>query len=225
MTKEDFDQIIGDIQSKFNAPKKQFNKFGNYSYRSCEDILSELKNYIGGDSGLRLTIDDNIIMVGSRIYVEATVGLHKGEFTHSAKSMARESETKKGMDDSQITGTASSYARKYALNGLLCIDDTKDADSNERRVESNNKNISAPSISSAPALVLGFFDNQINPPNEAQGKLLISLLKSYKEEYGSTIISEHMTKKIKSSDKMKVSKLIDSLKNKQYDDFNTALEK
>lgn len=117
---------LAKIQKDLKAPKNQYNSFGKYPYRSCEDILEGLKLVIGD---LVVTISDDIKMVGDRIYVVATVTLSDGKESISNTAFARESLTKKGMDDSQITGTASSYARKYALNGLFLIDDTKDADS------------------------------------------------------------------------------------------------
>lgn len=116
---------LADIQSKLNAPKNQFNKFGGYKYRSCEDILMALKPLM---KGLALTINDEMVAVGDRIYVKATATITDGETFLSATAYAREAETKKGMDESQITGSTSSYARKYALNGLFMIDDNKDAD-------------------------------------------------------------------------------------------------
>ena len=116
---------IADIQSKLKAPKGQMNKFGGYKYRSCEDILEAVKPLLGD---LVLTISDDIVAVGDRVYVKATATLSDGGHTVSTTAFAREAETKKGMDEAQITGSASSYARKYALNGLFCIDDTKDAD-------------------------------------------------------------------------------------------------
>lgn len=126
MTKTEFYKAISDIQQEIKAPKNQFNKFGKYPYRSCEDIVEGFKKL---PTGFVLLISDDIVMVGDRIYVKATATLTDGEHEVSNTAFARESLTKKGMDDSQITGTASSYARKYALNGLFCIDDTKDADS------------------------------------------------------------------------------------------------
>lgn len=114
------------VQKDLKAPKTQDNKFGNYKYRSCEDILEGLKLVL---DGLVVTICDDVVMVGDRIYIKATASVTDGIDTISNSAFARESLTKKGMDDSQITGTASSYARKYALNGLFMIDDTKDADS------------------------------------------------------------------------------------------------
>ena len=116
------------IQSRLNAPKNQKNSFGGYMYRSCEDILEAVKPLLK-ETNCTLTITDEISQVADRIYVKATATLKtpSGEvFTTSA--FAREPLSKKGADESQITGAASSYARKYALNGLFCIDDNKDAD-------------------------------------------------------------------------------------------------
>ena len=116
------------IQTRLNAPKKQRNNYGNYNYRSCEDILEAVKPLLM-ETECILTIRDEIVQVADRIYVKATATLTTSagkEYTTTA--YAREAEAKKGMDESQITGSASSYARKYALNGLFCIDDNKDAD-------------------------------------------------------------------------------------------------
>ena len=113
------------LQKNLKVPKGQFNKFGNYAYRSCEDILEAIKPLL---DGLTLRITDEIVEVGGRIYVKATVIISDGEDTIMNTAYAREPENKKGADESQITGGTSSYARKYALNGLFLIDDTKDAD-------------------------------------------------------------------------------------------------
>lgn len=118
------------IQTNLKAPKGQFNSFGKYHYRSCEDILEALKSHLASTK-TAIIINDEIIAVGNRIYVKATATLldDESEETISISASARECEDKKGMDASQITGATSSYARKYALNGLFCIDDNKDADS------------------------------------------------------------------------------------------------
>lgn len=113
------------IQKSLKAPKGQFNKFGKYNYRNCEDILEAVKPMLGE---LVLTLSDKVEAIGGNIYVTSTAKLMDGENSIEVSASAREAVTKKGMDDSQITGTSSSYARKYALNGLFCIDDTKDAD-------------------------------------------------------------------------------------------------
>ena len=115
------------IQGELKAPKNQVNNFGGYKYRSCEDILEAVKPLLTKHE-LALTISDEIVEVGGRVYVKATASITDGEHTVNNSAYAREAESKKGMDESQITGSSSSYARKYALNGLLCIDDTKDAD-------------------------------------------------------------------------------------------------
>lgn len=116
-----------EVQAALKAPKGQFNKFGGYKYRSCEDILEAVKPLLK-ENGLQLTLTDEPVEVGGRVYIKATAQVTDGQATASATGYAREPETKKGMDESQVTGTASSYARKYALNGLFLIDDTKDAD-------------------------------------------------------------------------------------------------
>ena len=120
-------ETLGNIQAKLKAPKNQFNAFGKYKYRSLEDILEGLKPLLVEHKS-SVTIADEIVEVGSRIYVKATVTLHQGKENISVTAYAREAESRKGMDDSQVTGSASSYARKYACNGLFAIDDTKDAD-------------------------------------------------------------------------------------------------
>ena len=118
------------IQASLKAPKNQRNAFGNYNYRSCEDILEAVKPLLY-DTQTTLTISDEMVEVGGRIYVKATATLkdcETWEIIEQNSAYARESESKKWMDDSQITWATSSYARKYALNGLFCIDDVKDAD-------------------------------------------------------------------------------------------------
>jgi len=119
--------MLAQIQAQVKAPKGQVNKFGNYKYRSCEDIVEAVKPVIN-KLGYYLTLNDEIVQIGERIYVKATATISNGELTFSCSAFAREEEVKKGMDSAQITGAASSYARKYALNGLFAIDDTKDAD-------------------------------------------------------------------------------------------------
>lgn len=129
-----FNERVIALQNELKAPKSKYNSFGKYAYRSCEDILEAVKPLLA-KHGLRLNISDQVIYFGNgdqgRFYVKATTTLTDGESWLTSEGWAREEETKKGMDGSQITGTASSYARKYALNGLLLIDDTKDADTDE----------------------------------------------------------------------------------------------
>ena len=148
------------VQSELKAPKGQFNSFGKYNYRSCEDILEAVKPLLS-KHGLSMTISDDIVDVGGRVYVKATVTVfdHDGN-AHNVNAYAREEESKKGMDASQVTGATSSYARKYALNGMFLIDDTKDSDStntHDKVPTSNNKPVassaSAPSGSQEPSIM------------------------------------------------------------------------
>lgn len=126
---------LAEIQLNLVAPKTQENKFGKYMYRNCEDILGAVKPLL---NGLTIIISDEISVIADRVYVKATASITDGENTISSTGFAREPLSKKGMDESQITGAASSYARKYALNGLLLIDDTKDADSQDNKVQADN---------------------------------------------------------------------------------------
>ena len=125
------------VQGELKAPKGQYNSFGKYKYRSCEDILEALKPLLV-KHGLLLTISDDIVMVGERFYVKATVTVSNGNASVSNSAFAREDENKKGMDGSQVTGASSSYARKYALNGMFCIDDTKDSDATNTGKDDDN---------------------------------------------------------------------------------------
>lgn len=118
------------IQRELKAPKGQYNSFGKYKYRSAEDILEAVKP-ICHKNDCVLTLSDTLECIGNRYYIKATANLISPDGEVKVNAYAREEETKKGMDGSQITGTASSYARKYALNGLFCIDDTKDADTDD----------------------------------------------------------------------------------------------
>jgi hypothetical protein len=126
------------IQEELKVPKSQFNKFGGYSYRSCEDILETVKPLLA-KYGAMLTLTDTIVEVGGLVYVKADAIFRAGAFGVEVSAYAREPETKKGMDASQITGAASSYARKYALNGLFLIDDAKDADATNQHEEEGKK--------------------------------------------------------------------------------------
>lgn len=125
-----FQQKLISLIGELKAPKGQKNTFGKYNFRSAEDILEAVKP-LAVKYSLLPNLSDEIVIIGERYYIKATASISDGEATKESIGYARESETKKGMDDSQITGTASSYARKYAMNGLYLIDDTKDSDSNE----------------------------------------------------------------------------------------------
>jgi hypothetical protein len=136
IVKQTINQKLIFIQSELKAPKSQYNSFGKYSYRNCEDILEAFKP-LGLKYGAAVTVSDEIVLVGDRYYVKATARLIDGETGESISNAAyaREEDSKKGMDGSQVTGSTSSYARKYALNGLFAIDDTKDSDTPKTREE------------------------------------------------------------------------------------------
>ena len=138
------------VQTKLRAPKSQYNSFGRYSYRSCEDILEALKPLLA-EVGAIVNVSDEVKLIGDRFYVEATAMFLDCETGDSvvARASAREAETKKGMDDSQVTGSVSSYARKYALNGLFAIDDNKDADSTNTHSKEIKPNMTPTGITEA----------------------------------------------------------------------------
>lgn len=164
--------ILTDIQNELKVPKKRTNSFGGYKYRNAEDILEAVKPLLQKYDAT-LYISDGVEAVGDRVYVTATATISAGVENISVKAYAREAETKKGMDESQITGTASSYARKYALNGLFLIDDTKDADSDEYTEEIKNREIVAKTankkISAVKAAAL---EKQLNDAGAKIEKLL-----------------------------------------------------
>ena len=147
-------QKLCNIQTQLKAPKGQTNAFGGYRYRSAEDILEALKPLLR-EYGCSLIIQDEIVDISNRVYVKATANIvdNDTDAVLSASAFAREAEVKKGMDDAQITGSASSYARKYALNGLFCIDDTKDADA------TNTHGKDAPSPAKAKTVTSNDFDD------------------------------------------------------------------
>lgn len=144
------------VQAELKAPKGQYNSFGKYKYRSCEDILEAVKPLLA-KNGLTMTVGDELVGISDRFYVKATATVYStdGE-SLSNTAYAREPAEKKGMDEAQITGTASSYARKYALNGLFCIDDTKDPDTDEyalRTGKAEPKQQEAPQEETVPCCV------------------------------------------------------------------------
>lgn len=164
------------IQQELKVPKSAYNSFGKYHYRSCEDILEAVKP-IAHKNGCVVTVSDYIDLIGDRYYIRATAtvtDVETGEAVHNA-AYARESAEKKGMDDSQVTGTASSYARKYALNGLFAIDDTKDADTDEHKNQTEAKK--QPSKASNPAPKANASSGDFKP-SEAQIKRLFALAKN-----------------------------------------------
>ena len=143
-------------QSELKAPKNQYNSFGKYKYRSAEDILEGVKP-VNAKYGLLLHLSDEPVYIGERHYIKATATITDGADTMVVTAYARESANRKGQDESQITGTASSYARKYALNGLYLIDDTKDADTDEYRNQGNK----APASKSATQAEIGNLKKEI----------------------------------------------------------------
>lgn len=133
-------EILQAIQSELKAPKTQYNKFGGYNYRNCEDILEAVKPICAKYKAV-VILTDELVIIGERYYIKATAVLKSGENEISTTAYAREEESKKGMDGSQVTGAASSYARKYALNGLFAIDDTKDSDTTNTGTEGEKKTV------------------------------------------------------------------------------------
>jgi hypothetical protein len=146
------------IQSKLKAPKGQYNSFGKYNYRSCEDILENARP-LANENSCVIVLNDDIKEVAGRYYVEATATLFDADSGEeiSAKAMAREPENKKGNDESQITGASSSYARKYALSALFALDDTKDADTMDNR-ETVKKQLSKPATDEKHKLLTNVFN-------------------------------------------------------------------
>ena len=156
MTENKIHEKLITVQKNLVAPKSNYNNFGKYKYRSAEDILEAVKP-LNADNGLLLTISDEPLLIGDWHYIKATATITDGTESIVVTAYARESLNKKGMDDSQITGTASSYARKYALNGLYLIDDTKDADTDEYRNQGNK----APASKSATQAEIGNLKKEI----------------------------------------------------------------
>lgn len=166
------------IQSELKAPKTQFNNFGNYKYRSCEDILEAVKPLLS-KYGCILNITDEMMMLGARYYVKATAKIINAEGKEiSSTAYAREEESKRGMDASQITGASSSYARKIALNGLLCIDDNRDSDTTNTGEE--KKSTPAPAKKTANTTELQDAIAKVNAVSSREA--LVEVVKSYKDD-------------------------------------------
>lgn len=186
------------VQVELKVPKNQRNSFGNYNYRSAEDIIEAAKPVLD-KHGLLLVISDELVNIGDRYYIKATATVDDGSFNDvhsvSVDGYAREDETKKGMDGAQITGAASSYARKYALNGLLAIDDTKDADSDEHRSQGPSMRPAAPkpAVGTADALATGIQKRQIKSFLTAAGVADEDMAGVLKDDYG-VADSKSMTK-------------------------------
>ena len=141
------------VQVNLKAPKSQYNSFGKYKYRNCEDILTAVKPLLF-EQGLTLGITDEMVLIGDRYYVKATVKVTDGDMALEVIAYAREPLSKKGMDEAQVTGATSSYARKYALNGMFLIDDTQDSDSmdNTKKQEPKKQTTTASAKKPAPAV-------------------------------------------------------------------------
>jgi len=183
------------VQSKLKAPKGQTNSFGNYKYRSCEDILEAVKPLLAEVKAV-LTLSDEVVEIGGRYYIKATATFTDAETDNSSISntaFAREAEDKKGMDVSQVSGTASSYARKYCLNGLFCIDDTKDADTDEYGKQTTVKKGAGRPVetSSAPKMSNVSSKGNSEPYTKNEGGSL--MVKSLKD--GQWLMVEEMTLK------------------------------
>ena len=172
----DFYTKLIQVQATLNAPKGQFNSFGKYNYRSCEDIMGAVKPLLA-EVGLVQFVSDEIELIGDRYYVKATVTVTDGKTSHSVSASARESLTKKGMDDAQVTGSTSSYARKYALNGMYNIDDTKDADTNQYREQAKSnahQQVKQQATGFNPDECLAKFTNATSSANQVMLKTLFA---------------------------------------------------
>lgn len=175
------------IQSKLKAPKRQKNTFGGYKYRSCEDILEAVKPLLR-ETLCTLTLNDEVVLMGDRFYIKATATISNTENeVATTTAFAREEETKKGMDASQITGAASSYARKYALCGLFAIDDGKDADSLNNSPSYTERNDAADYLAMAK--------QEIDAATEV--RTLTGIYNNYTNLQGNARFIEMLTKKRK----------------------------
>ncbi len=159
------------IQKELKAPKGQYNSFGKYKYRSAEDILEAVKPLLD-KYGCQLTLADDIVLIGDRYYVKAIATIRSDKQVEYTTAYAREDLDKKGMDGSQITGTASSYARKYALNGLFLIDDTKDADTDEYANQQNSKSDKPTTASKKETAVESKEEPAVDTRKETRDKML-----------------------------------------------------
>lgn len=177
------------IQNELKAPKNQFNKFGNYKYRNAEDILEAVKPICLKYKAV-INVCDSIVQVGDRYYIQANAIITDIENPLECienQAFAREEENKKGMDSSQVTGATSSYARKYALNGLLCIDDTKDTDSEEyqNQAQKNNKGTTPYDFEKEEVLMI-----QESQKQRIRAEIDEATIKSYLKEKGKSKLSD-----------------------------------
>jgi hypothetical protein len=177
------------IQTTLNAPKNLYNSFGKYSYRNLEGILAGIKPLLK-ETGCTFTLSDTMVEVGGRVYVEAEATIHFGDDSLSVRGYAREEENKKGMDSSQLTGSTSSYARKYAANGLFAIDDTIDADgynTHDKEVVKPSKESKASNSTKATISDISKVKEMLSKDREGTIKILnekYELTPSQKKELG-----------------------------------------
>lgn len=176
------------IQAELKVPKDQRNDFGNYKYRSCEDIVEAVKPILQ-KNGFALTLSDDLVQVGAWNYVKATAMISDGKETHQSTAFAREQETKKGMDTAQITGSASSYARKYALNGLFAIDDTRDADTEPPQLSETNGN----DHSESESRVRKATENRLSQKPVIPGQVVVHLGRTTKGKKVNELTPEQLT--------------------------------
>jgi hypothetical protein len=198
-------EVMPVIQANLKAPKNQFNKFGGYAYRSCEDIMEGLKPLME-KYGFFVKTEDEIVQIGDRVYVKATASAIKGDEIISTTAYAREAIQKKGMDESQVTGSTSSYARKYALNGLFAIDDQKDADHQDNRQSSNSEANKPPQA------------KQYNPSSSEKASVKqINLLKGlvYDKYNGKENVPQNILDALPQLSKKAASQKIEQLKKEQ----------
>lgn len=184
------------IQSELKAPKGQFNSFGKYNYRSCEDILEAVKPLLAKYKVV-MTITDEVVAVSDRVYVRACATLSDAEGDESVSNVAwaREDADKKGMDGSQLTGTASSYARKYCLNGLFLIDDTKDADTDEHRAEMQSKGAQSENKKAEKGITQAQMEMLMKIASERGQELDVEAIKGWSMTKASEIIAKYKGEK------------------------------
>ena len=184
-----------EIQAELKVPKNQRNNFGNYNYRSAEDILEAVKPLLK-KHGAKIILSDKLVLIGDWHYIEATARFTCGDEVESVTAYAREPLNKKGMDESQITGTASSYARKYALNGLLLIDDTKDADTDEYKKQTSQNTSNRQIKQYISAEKVKQYENDVQALIKATGKNDGSIMGALLNHVGATMIKNITTDKI-----------------------------
>ena len=176
-----------EIQAELKAPKSQRNTFGNYNYRSTDDILKAVKPLLKKHDA-KIILSDKPILIGDWHYIEATARFTCGDEVETATGYAREALNKKGMDESQITGTASSYARKYALNGLLLIDDTKDADTDEYKKQTSQNASNRQFKQYISSEKVKQYENDVQAIIKATGKNDGSIMGALLKHVGATMI-------------------------------------